>query len=74
MPYNLKSIVTIPKYKGLTVQECIDQHWYAWKNIINKHPEYYYSDVHNYIKEISLSLHSNNLNKYHKAWMNRENT
>lgn len=74
MAYSLKSKVNFGKYKDMTVQECIDKYYYAWKNIINKNISWYDSEVLNYLSNISKTMFLMNKQSDYKSWMNRDNT
>ena len=76
---NLKTIVTMKKYAGKTVEECINEHYYAFNILINNHPEWYDKEVLDYLKDASFlnaSNHKNSklLDKDYKKVLQRENT
>jgi len=73
MAYTLKSIVNISKYKGKNVEQCINEHFYAFDNIINKKKEWYSEEVHDYIKECKSKINPS-FKKNYRSFMERSNT
>jgi hypothetical protein len=78
MSYNLRSIVNISKYAGKTVEQCINEHHYAFNAMINKNPQWYDDDVLDYLDECNQAIkgnkHSRALDKDYKKALQRKNT
>jgi len=72
---NLEDILTFGKFKGMTVKRAIDEKYYAMKAIVQKYPNWYDEDVHDYLMEINGHLIVNKSQKkelFEK--IHRENT
>lgn len=52
----LKDVLKYGKYKGLTIREFADFHWFGFKSWYEKYPYLFAEDVEDYYKQIKSKI------------------